>query len=791
MIKSYVIAAWRNIVRHKLFAVINIAGLAISISVGLLIVSFVSDLLSYDNFHEKADRTYRIVTTKADQGLEGEDYASSSAKTGKLIRESVTGIEDVTIVRNGGSGDITVGEKTVSIGTLYADKSFFSVFDFELIQGDRTRALAEPYSIVLTEKTRKRLFGDREAIGKSVRFNQVDYLVTGVLRETTHLTHLRFEGLISFSTAELKIQDEPNDWANIYSNYVYVVLGNKTDPQDVLANLSKIAASQNILPGNASTFTLSLQALTEIAFGRKVTNHSGPVMPPSAIWILIGLGFIVMISSCFNYTNLSIARALKRSREVGIRKISGALRSHVFVQFLTESIIISLFALFISFFLFLLLRPQFLSLNPFIASIVSLHLTVKTVLYFIALGAAVGIVAGILPAVFFSRINPSNHLKSKLPIRNHNSFDPRKFITVIQYIFSFVFITTTAIGYVQYKSFLALDLGFTTNNVLNIEVQNNRPDIVKNELMKLAEVDDISQSLIVVGLGRTYSEYVKYSGAADSVMTWMNVVDERYLPLHKYKLIAGRNFQRSGSGEEKGVIITELFAKRMDINPLDAVGETIKVRGKDLTIVGVIQDFHYETAEDNIEPVVLQYSSEIRSGYINVKITTTDLLATMSKLEQIWKEIDKVHPLNAVWYDDQIAHSYSHYAMMIKVIGFLAVLAICIASFGLLGMVVFTTENRLKEVGIRKVLGASETNLLLLLGRSFFMMLLIAACIALPATYLFFDTIVLSNFAYHVPIGAMELILSVVIVSAIAFAMIGLQTLKTARSNPSIVLRSE
>jgi putative ABC transport system permease protein len=792
MIKSYVIAAWRNIVRHKLFATINIIGLAISISVGLLIVSLVSDLRSYDNFHKNANRTYRIVTTQTTQGIEPEDYASSSVKTGKLIRESVAGVKEVTIVRKGVGGDISVGEKTVSIGTMYADNSFFNVFDFELSEGDRAKALAEPYSLVLTEPARKRLFGDEDAVGKLVRFNHADYVVTGVLRDLPHLTHLRFEGLVSLTTAELKMEQEFNDWTSIYSNYVYLVIDENTNPEDLQVNLDRIASTENILPGNTPKFSLSMQPLTEIAFGRKVTNQSGPVMPASAIWILIGLGLVVMISSCFNYTNLSIARALKRSREVGIRKISGALRTQVLAQFLTESIIISLLALVISFFLFLLLRPQFLSLHTFVESIVSLKLTVRTILYFITVGIVVGIVAGILPAVFFSRINLSSVLKGISPMQNARSFSLRKVIIVIQYIFSFVFITTTAIGYVQYKNFLSFDLGFTTANVLNIELQGNKPDIVKTELLKLGEVSDVSQSQIVVGLGRTYSDHVKYKSAADSTLTWMNIVDEKYLPLHQYELVSGRNFNgNSLRNLESEAIVTELFLKKLGIDTPNALGETVKVSGKDVSIIGVIRDFHYETVEDNIEPVLLLYSPEINHGYLNAKITTTNIPATMSKIEEAWKRIDKVHPLNAAWYDHQIEVSYSQYSMMIKVVSFLSVLAICIASLGLLGMVVFSTETRMREISIRKILGASESKLVLLLGRSFLVMLFIAALIALPATYMFFDVVVLSNFAYHVPIGAMELIASVAIVSAIAVVMIGSQTLRTARKNPSVVLRTE
>ena len=792
MIKNYVITAWRNIVRHKLFATINIIGLAFSMSVGLLIVSLVSDLLSYDDFHKNADRTYRVVTTRTGQGIEAESFASSAAKTGKLIRESVTGVEKVTVVRNFAGGNVSIGEKTVPVGMFFADNSFFKVFNFELVQGDPGRALAEPYSIVLTEKARKRLFGNEEAIGRSVRLRQADYMVTGVLRDLPHLTHLRFEGLVSLSTAELEMDQGFNDWTKIYSSYVYLVLNNNTRLEALQLNLDKIASTENILPENAAKFTLSLQPLTEIAFGRKLNNQSGPVMPASAIKVLIGLGLVVIISSCFNYTSLSIARAFKRSREVGLRKISGALRRHVLAQFLTESIILSLLALVIAFFLFLLLRPQFLSLQSIVERTVSLKLTIPTMLYFVILGTAVGIVAGILPAVFFSGVNLSNVLKGTSPIQSSRRFSLHKVIVVIQYIFSFVFITMTAIGYVQYKNFLSFDLGFTTHNVLNIQLQGNKPDIVKTELLKLGEVSDVSQSLIVLGLGRTYSGYVKEKGGTDSTHTWMNVVDEKYLPLHQYELVSGRNFHGIGLGRiGTEAIVTELFLKKFGIEPANALGETVTVRNRDLVIVGVIKDFHYETVEENIQPVLLVYSPEINDGYLNAKITTTNIPATMAKIEEAWKQIEKVHPLNGEWYEDQIDVSYSAYLMMIKVVGFLSLLAICIASLGLLGMVVFTTETRLREISIRKILGASETKLVLLLSRSFLVMLSIAALIALPATYMFFDVVVLSNFAHHAPIGAKELISGMAIVSTIALVMIGSQTLRTARKNPSVVLRTE
>jgi ABC-type antimicrobial peptide transport system permease subunit len=262
-------------------------------------------------------------------------------------------------------------------------------------------------------------------------------------------------------------------------------------------------------------------------------------------------------------------------------------------------------------------------------------------------------------------------------------------------------------------------------------------------------------------------------------------------------MIAGKNFSAElsgpGKGEESEVIVNEQVLKRFGIgqdDPNKALGEIVTVDGKKLAIVGVLKDFHYGTIENKIEPVMLRYSSE-PGGYLNVKIASKDWPATLAAIEKAWRKIDKVHSLEAAFYDDQIERAYNQFSVMIKVIGFLAFLAVCIASMGLFGMVVFTTETRLKEISIRKVLGASEWKLIFLLSKGFLLLLTLAALVALPTTYLFFDNIILANFAYHQPIGLMELTTGVLVVMAIAFLMIGSQTLKVAQSNPAEVLKNE
>jgi putative ABC transport system permease protein len=798
MLYNYFIVAIRNLIRHKAFSFINLVGLSVSMSVGLLMITLLSDTFSYDGFHQKKDRIYRVITRDQFPGQPPMNLASTSVKAGKQIMETMSGIEATTLLRRGFNGDAKVGEKTVPLSGLWASESLFSVFTFPLLQGDPATALEEPYSLVLTEKSARKLFGRADVLGRMVQFDTLNYVVTGVMKDIPKLSHMQFEALVSFATVELQKPDFDGgflQWENIYMNYVYVLLPEKGDAQTLQANLTKLSAAENALIENRK-ITLSLQPLQEIAVGERLANPIGPTfINPVARWVLGGLTFIVILSACFNYTNLSIARSLRRSREVSIRKVVGALRSQVLLQFIAEAVVMALVALVFSFLLFLVLRIEFLSLAPQVNDLFLLNLSPELIVYFVALALMVGITAGLLPALFFSRINAIQVLKNASSLKLFRHIAMRKALIVLQYTFSLIFITSTIIGYNQYRSFLTFDLGFNTENILNIRLQGNKSGLLKNELATLPAVQEISTSRIITSLGNLYGTQMKYKDPADSASVWLNFVDEHYLPLHQHTFIAGRNFSaQPKNGEESEVIVNEQLLRRFNIagrDPQKALGEILTVEGKKLIIAGVLKDFHYGTVEHKIEPTVFRYTADEPGGYLNVKIRSGDLAATMASIRDAWRKIDRVHPLEASFYEEQIQQAYSQFSVMIRIIGFLGFLAICIASLGLFGMVVYTTETRLKEVSIRKVMGASETALVYLLSKGFLFLLGIAALIALPLTYLFFSQVILVNFAYHQPIGLSELLLGVGIIMLLAMIMIGSQTLKAARHNPVKSLRNE
>lgn len=792
---------------NKLFSFINIVGLAISMSVGLLLIAFVLDLRSYDKFHTNGERIYRITNVATFNGEQGGKFATTSTKTGKLIRQKVTGIDEVAILRNDFSQDAKVGDNILPIKGFWADPSLFRIFTFPMLEGNPDTALKDPYSIVLTETAAKKLFGNQSALGKAIRFDTLDYQVTGVMKDVPFFSHINFEALVSLSTAEqLNRNNNFDKWTSMSSNYVYLLLPPTADMASIQSQLDAIATEENRAEENTK-IQLELLPLSKIVVGENLRPSEGgpgsvgPHMPPVVLWILGGLALVVILSACFNYTNLSMARAMRRFKEVGLRKAIGADKSQVWQQFLVEAIMISLAAFVLSYFIFLVLRPQLINLAPEMQRTVKLELTPSMVIVFIVFSVTVGVIAGFMPALFFSKVSAINALRNVSSVKAFKYVTLRQALVVVQYTVTLIFITTTAIGYVQYKNILAFDLGFNTENILNINMQGNKPDALLEELSEMPEVTALSRSLIITSVGNAWGGYMKYNDSRDSALVLTNNVDENYLPLHEYKLIAGENFRArpTTTAAVREVIVNQQVLKRFNIganDPQKAIGEAITFsnaqgQGRRMTIVGVMKDFHYGKVDNLVGPVAFMHWTPEDRAVINAKLQSTDMLATRTKIESAWKKIDRVHPFQAEFYDEAIEEAYSEFSAMIKIIGFLSFLAISIASMGLFGMVAFTTETRLKEISIRKVMGASSGNLIYLLSRGFLVLLSISALIALPVTYLFFENIVLTKFPYHTPVQVAELLVGLLAVLLIAFLMIGSQTMKAAKRNPAEVLKSE
>ncbi len=799
MIRSYIKTSGRSIVRNKLFSAINIFGLAISMSVGLVLIGIISDIQSYDKFHKNYNHIYRVISRYEYLGDKGSNFmATTSLKAAKALSTTFSAPEAVAILRRDFNGDVKYGEKIIPLNGYWANPDLFKVFSFELVQGNTATALKEPFSIVITQESAQKLFGNEDALGKVITYNNDrQYTISGILKDIPEFSHIQFDMLCALSTREIIEKDSKDEmtWDYIWNTWVYVLLPPEVDLANFKTSLDQLSSTEDPSVKNTH-IELALQPIDNIMVGDDMGNEMGPVLGSTLLWVFGGLSFVVILSACFNYTNLSVARSLKRSREVGIRKVIGAMRGHVMAQFVVEAVIISLCAMALAMLGFFILRPHFLSIEPEIQKMFTLQLSPLVIVYFILFAVVVGITAGIFPSLFFANVQVLKVLKNTSSFQGLNKMTGRKVLIVIQYCISIILVCASIGVYRQYQHYISFDLGFNTENILNIELQGNKANLLRKELTELSEVKAISQSLMVTSVGNYYGTNMKYHGNPnDSIGVSYNMIDENYLALLDHQLIAGSNFKaKSDSVDESEVIVNEQVLKRFNIankDPMKAIGDMLRVDGKNLTIIGVMKDFQYGRANNQtVKETVFRYARD-KSRIMNVKIQSSDLIATHSKIEVIWKKIDSVHPFEAHFYNEQIEEAFAGLKATIKLAGFLAFLAICIASLGLLGMVVFTTEIRLKEISIRKVMGASEASLLFILGKGFISLLLIASFIGLPIIILFFEQVVFPKTANHAPLNIVEMVIGVLAILGLALIMIGSQTLKVARSNPAEVLKAE
>ncbi|WP_436515438.1 ABC transporter permease [Ekhidna sp. To15] len=801
LISNYLKTSARSLARNKLFSSINILGLAISMSIGILMITYISELLSFDTFHEKADRIYRVHSTyKSISSSETTNLASTSVFIGKTLKEEYSGFEKVLFMRRNFRADLNKGDNTIPVRGHYASEEFFEVFTFNLIAGNPSTALSAPNSIVLTEASAEKLFKDQEALGQIVVSGDESYTITGIVEDLPKNSHIQFEALMSFVTLENRYDGSETttffDFRSIWMNYVYLLLPEGQDPDVINNQLRRITATEN---EKTDRYQIQhrVESLANLVPGEELSNNIGPSMTWTGIYQLGLLTMFVIISACFNYTNLSIARSLRRAKEVGVRKVVGAGRTQILTQFIFEAVIVALISVFISYGLFMIIKPFFMDLVLDRNDSITMKFQWIHVLYFIAFAASIGIIAGILPSIVLARLKAISVFRDASSVKLMKGLNLRKVLIVLQFTMSIFLIIGSTIAYRQYKFALNFDMGFTTDNVLNIELQGNDSKLLMNEVEKLPEVSKVSRSGMIPNTGEIWSEEIKYKDPLDSANVYVNFIDKNYFSTHEFTFLAGGSFPYDQEeGTAKFVVVDELLLKRFNIqDPQSAIGEIITLDRRlddlSLEIVGVVKQFQYAKVHNESEPVALIQGTPEDYVHLNLVVKSNDIIAFMDKLEAIWSEVDEVHPFEAEFYSDLIQEAYNDQATLFKLFGFLAFLAISIASMGLLGMAVFTTETRQKEISVRKVLGASKQNLMLILSKGFISMLIISAVIAMPLSYLFFTEMVMADFVNRITIGPVELLSGVFIVFAIGILTIGWQTGKAAKSNPADMLRDE
>jgi ABC-type antimicrobial peptide transport system permease subunit len=795
MLRNYLTVAVRNLYRHKYFTIVNATGLAIGMSITLLFLTMLIYVHTFDDFHRDKDKIFRVITSYQ-KGLDQFDLASASVQLADKIKSGVAGIDQVTRINSNFSGEAIVNELHVPIRGFYADPSFLSIFTFPLEEGSTLDALTKPNSIVLTQSAAQKLFGNTPAFGKTISIlNQGDFLVTGILKDLPKNTHLDFESLVSYATLPPGETGDVIQYDGPFAHGLEFVYFKVKDANQLsgLTNYLQIISRQASKNSDAS-IDFQLQALTDITPGRDLamlTGGLGPQWDYPGFYIFGTICLLILLPACFNYTNISIARAIKRAKEIGLRKTLGSQRQQIFIQFISETVVVTTLSLIGAIGLFFLTRSEFQGMMV-AASSLDLSLTWTTGIAFVLFAVITGLIAGTAPALYFARLNPIQALRNQNTRRGFSVMWLRKGLTIFQFVLSFGFIVALIVFSRQYRYSMNYDFGFQRENILDIPLRGTDPALFSSEFSKLSSVHSISFSSDVLGLHHSAGDsWMQFDSRADSFQVNEMFVDANYVENLGLKLIAGSTFPNEVWNREQHILVNEQFLHQFSIdNPRDAIGKVVRVENKDLEIIGVLKDFHFSSLREPIKSFAFRMHPD-RYERANLKVSFTDVYYGISEMEKVWKRINPENSMVANFMNDQINGAYEFYRTLMKIIGFLGFLAISISLLGMLGMVVYTAETRTKEVGIRKVMGASVGRITLLLSKDYLKLMGVACLLALPLTVVMVDKTLSNMQHYHVTLSYWDVLLGLVIMFALGIATIASQTFKAANANPADTLRME
>ncbi|HWA35141.1 MAG TPA: ABC transporter permease [Cyclobacteriaceae bacterium] len=792
MLKNYLVTALRNLSRNRIFAMLNVFGLALGMSISLIFIAMLTFIYRYDDFHSDQERIYRVTTYVRDN-QENPAYASTPMGTARALEE-FSGVENVVRIHRSLQGNVLYREKQLPLTGYFADGDFLSIFNFPLIRGDHTTALEKQNSIVITERAAARIFGTRDPLGEIITMKPYgELVVTGVVQTIPKNSHLQFEAIASYTTL-LAYQgpafiDSDTRWTSFSNSYVYTRLSENTDPASIENYLNGIADAKYAKKDFKASF--KLQRLDDIVPGPSLANPIGAEWEGYTVPLIIIIVLVALLPPCSNYVSLAISQSLRRMKEIGVRKVMGGQKRQIFTQFVLETTITVMFALALSYIFFEIIRSEALKMLAD-GDVLDLTPSPATFAVFILFALLVGFAAGIIPALFFARIAPVSAMKSKpLKKETRGGFSLKSVVITAQLILSLGFIMAVAVMLRQYHYTRNYDFGFDQKNILDVEIQRADPQLLMNELEKLSSIETMSRSSHVIGLGAT-SGYVHKTDETDSIEAFSMSVDENFIPNLKLDLLFGENFSSNANENSGRIIVNEELAKKLNAgNQFAVVGEQLALPGdRQARIAGIIRNFHYAGLRDSIGAFYFVYQPE-RFAYINVKLQSADINTELAKIKGACKTVSPHDIFSGRMLSDEITDAYQFYFFIIKLWSFLGVLAITVACLGMLGTIVFTIRNRLKEISIRKVMGASSESLVILLSKDFVVMMAIASIITVPSTYFMMSLLLETVQSYRVPIGPSEIVVSIVIMLLIGMSTILSQTMRAANTNPVDNLRAE
>ena len=795
MIKNYLLLAIKHLRKQKVFSLINILGLTVGITCCLMIFLFILNELSYDTFHKNGKEIYRVMRTGNLNGEEREiPYLSPAYATAlkndypDAIKEAVRVMPDNDLISY---KNISYNEKKIYV----TDSNFFQVFDFALIHGSAATVLKEPNSIVLTETTAKKYFADENPVGKVLQFNKNQQLkVTGVCKDVPVNSHLQFDMVISISTLRSVV---PPDWYTEFPSnnlFTYVQLNPSVDPTQLKKRFPAFMDKYlgQYYAKNGFKMGLTIKPLKDIYFasdGFDNVKHGNKKM----VYIFMSIAILILLIACINFINLATARATDRSKEVGLRKVLGAVRKQLVVQFIFESVLFALVASFFSVVLVQLLMPAYTNLLGY--ELPSYWKNPLFYLFIVGVILIVGILAGSYPALMLSAFSPIESLKGKLRVGKSGAFF-RKALVVFQFGISVLLIVSVIVILSQMRYIRTTDLGFNQEQQLivkfdNTTISENR-ERFKNDLQSIPAVQSVSMmSGEPGGFHDTYS-FEAEGQQEEKPLFSTEFTDLDFAKTLGLKIIAGRDLSKSfGTDSAQAVLINRTAANKLGYTPEQAIGKWIKNINRDSlrrTIVGVVEDYHYASLKDPIGPLVISPGRDQRLALIKLK--TANLKSAIAQIKTAYANAAPAYPFEYNFLDDKFNQLYKTEIKQGSVLSIFSLFAIFIACLGLFGLASYTAIKRTKEIGVRKVLGSSVENIVLLLSKDLLKPVLVGTLIALPVGYYAMNKW-LEGFAYRISFSWWMFVLAAFAAISIALLTVGFQAIKAAIANPIKSLRTE
>jgi putative ABC transport system permease protein len=799
MLKNNLKSAWRSLIKNKVYTIINSFGLAVGIAAFLLITLYARYELNYDKFHENRENLYRVVLKRYDNGELSTQWACGAAGIGPALKENFAEV-DKFVKLHGDKSIIQYRDRVFKEErTHFASESFFKIFSIKLIQGIDSLVLKEPYSVVLSESTARKYFGDKDPVGETIKMNgRIEFNITGIYEDIPKQSHMEADMLYSFESYVDLTNERARtawDWDGFYT---YVLLYPGTDAKELESKLPDFVIN---LWGEAMSqyntgMEFLLQPITDIHLYSDYMYEMKPNGDGKATYFLLIIGVFIIIIAWVNYVNLSTAKSMDRAREVGIRKILGSLRHQLARQFLVESFLLNFIAMFLAILFLAIALPRFNQFSglTMLFPIADGFIWIIIILIFI-FG---GFLSGIYPALVLSGFQPNTVLKGDFNTSSGGTA-VRKSLVVFQFIASLVLMVGTLTVFEQLRFMKNQDLGVNIEQTLIVNGPNMTDSLYneyflafKNSVGSFHSVSSVASSTAIPGSQPYWNAGgIRLLEQPDSEAKQYRVIgiDGDFIDAYGLELVAGRKFDKEHSNEQGSVIFNESAIELLELGQEEALGRRIFFWGDTFEIVGVLKNYHQESLKKSFEPLIFRYFSAL-SDFYSIKIRTDNIPETIKFAEDEWHALFPGNPFEYFFLDDHFNDQYNAEQKFGKVFGIFAILAIFIASLGLFGLASYMTKHRTKEIGIRKVLGASVPNILRLLTKDFSLLIVLASVFAIPISW-YIIYLWLQDFANKINISWPLFLFPVVALLLITLATVSFQTIKTALINPVECLRDE